>query len=323
MRVLLTGATGFVGRHTVPLLAAGGHQVRAALRQPLGGAGSGPWDGPWDTAIVGDIGPGTDWTAALAGIDAVIHMAARVHVMRDTAADPLAEFCRVNSAGTVRLAEQAAAAGVKRFVFLSSIKAMVDESRPTPLDAAETPGPHSPYGISKLEAERALAAISARSGMEVAVIRPPLVYGPGAAGNMRALVRLVATGLPLPLGGIHNRRSLIYVGNLADAVVTVLEHPAAAGQTFLVQDGEPLSTADLVRAIAIALDRPARLIPVPRGLMALAARLTGTRAVFDRLAGTLMVDDRPIRDRLGWRPPHDLASGLRVTAEWFKACRGR
>ena len=314
MRVLLTGATGFVGRHTVPLLAARGHRVRAALRTAS--------EGPWEPAVVGDIGPDTDWTAALAGVDAVIHMAARVHVMRDTASDPLAEFRRVNTAGTIRLAEQAAAAGVKRFVFLSSIKAMVDESRPAPLDAAATPAPHSPYGVSKLEAERALAEIAARTGMEVAVIRPPLVYGPGAAGNMRALLKLVATGLPLPLGGIRNRRSLIYVGNLADAVVTVLEHPDAAGQTFLVQDGEPLSTADLVRAIAAALDRPARLIPVPQGLMALGAALTGTRAVFDRLAGTLTVDDRPIRERLGWRPPHDLATGLRATAEWFKASRG-
>ncbi|MCM8734308.1 SDR family oxidoreductase [Azospirillum sp. A1-3] len=314
MRVLLTGATGFVGRHTVPLLVARGHHVRAALRSAK--------EGPWEPAVVGDIGPDTDWTAALEGIDAVIHMAARVHVMRDKAADPLAEFRRVNTAGTVRLAEQAAAAGVKRFVFLSSIKAMVDESRPTPLGAATPPDPHSPYGISKLEAEQALAAISARTGMEVAVIRPPLVYGPGAAGNMRALVKLVATGLPLPLGGIHNRRSLIYVGNLADAVVTVLEHPDAAGGTFLVQDGEPVSTADLVRAIAAALGRPARLVPVPRGLMALGAALTGTRAVFDRLAGTLTVDDGPIRERLGWRPPYDLASGLRATAEWFKASRG-
>ncbi|PWC31322.1 SDR family oxidoreductase [Azospirillum sp. TSO35-2] len=319
MRVLLTGATGFVGRHTAPLLAARGHTVRAALRRPI--------DGPWEQAaiepaIVGDIGPDTDWTAALAGMEAVIHMAARVHVMRDRAADPLAAFRRVNTAGTVRLAEQAAASGVRRFVYLSSIKAMVDESRPTPLDAATVPDPHSPYGVSKLEAERALAAIAARSGMELVVIRPPLVYGPGAAGNMRALLKLVATGLPLPLGGLDNRRSLIYVGNLADAVATALEHPAAAGQTFLVQDGEPLSTADLVRAIAAALGRPARLIPVPRRLMALGAALTGTRAVFDRIAGTLTVDDRPIRSRLGWQPPHDLASGLRATAEWFKASRG-
>ncbi|MBP2299609.1 UDP-glucose 4-epimerase family protein [Azospirillum picis] len=320
MHVLLTGATGFVGRHTAPVLAARGHRVRAAVRTSAGDRRNGPWE---EVAAVGDIGPATDWRAALEGIDTVIHMAARVHVMRDRATDPLAAFRHVNTAGTLRLAEQAAAAGVKRLVFLSSVKAMVDESRPAPLDEATPADPHTPYGVSKLEAERGLADIAGRTGMEVVVIRPPLVYGPGAAGNMRALLKLVATGLPLPLGGIHNRRSLIYVGNLADAVLTALEHPDAAGRTFLVQDGEPVSTAELVRAIARALGRPARLLPVPRGLMALAATVTGTRPVFDRLAGTLTVDDRPIRQRLGWRPPHDLASGLRATAEWFNSSRGR
>lgn len=317
MRVLVTGANGFVGRALVPLLAERGHQVRAAVRS------AGPTlRGAAETVAIGDIGSGTDWTRALDGIDAVTHLAARVHVMTDTASDPLAAFRAVNTAGTARLAESAAAAGVKRLVFLSSVKALVDESQPDPLDEATVPNPHSPYGVSKREAEQALAGIAARTGLEVAVIRPPLVYGPGVGGNFRSLLKLVAKGLPLPFGGLDNRRSLIFVGNLADAVILCLTHPDAPGGRFLVQDGQPLSTADLVRAIGAALGRPARLIPVPTGLLALGARLAGRQAVYDRIAGSLAVDDRSIRQTLGWAPPSDFASGLRATAEWFKASRG-
>ncbi|SMH57902.1 UDP-glucose 4-epimerase family protein [Azospirillum agricola] len=317
MRVLVTGANGFVGRALVPLLAERGHHVRAAVRK----AGTVVPDAA-ETVAIGDIGPDTDWHRALDGIDAVAHLAARVHVMKDTAADPLAAFRAVNTDGTRRLAEQAAASGVRRFVYLSSIKALVDESQPRPLDEATPADPHSPYGVSKLEAEQALAGIAADSGLEVAVIRPPLVYGPGVAGNFRSLLKLVASGLPLPLGGLDNRRSLIFVGNLADAAALCLTHPGASGGHFLVHDGQPLSTAELVRAIGTAIGRPARLVPLPAGLLALGARLAGKQAVYDRIAGSLTIDDRAIRDRLGWRPPHDPASGLRATAEWFKASRG-
>lgn len=317
MRVLVTGANGFVGRALVPLLTARGHWVRAAVRA----AGTSAPDAA-ETIAVGEIGPDTDWSHALEGIDAVAHLAARVHVMKDTASDPLAAFRHVNSAGTRRLAEEAARLGVKRLLFLSSVKALVDESQPEPLSAATTPNPHSPYGLSKLEAERALAEIAARTGLEAVVIRPPLVYGPGVAGNFRSLLKLAATGLPLPLGGLDNRRSLIFVGNLADAIVTGLTHPNAPGGCFLVQDGAPVSTSALIRAIGAALGKPARLIPLPLGLLAWGARLTGKQAVFDRIAGSLTVDDQAIRHALDWRPPHDFASGLRVTAEWFKASRG-
>jgi len=317
MRVLVTGANGFVGRALVPLLAGRGYWVRAAVRN----AGTAV-PAAAETVAIGDIGPNTDWTRALDGIEAVVHLAARVHVMRDTAADPLAAFRAVNAEGTRRLAESAASAGVRRLVYLSSVKALVDESQPRALDDATTPDPHSPYGVSKLEAERALAGIADRTGLEVVTIRPPLVYGPGVGGNFRSLLKLVASGLPLPLGALDNRRSLVFVGNLADAAALCLTHPQAPGGTFLVQDGQPLSTAELVRAIGVALGRPARLLPVPAGLMALGARLAGKQAVYDRIAGSLIVDDRAIRQRLGWVPPHDPASGLRATAEWFKASRG-
>lgn len=314
MRVLVTGATGFVGRTLIPLLAERGHSVRAVVRRSdvlVPGAD--------DTALVGDIGPTTEWSEALEGIEGIVHLAARVHVMKETTSDPLAAFRMVNTFGTSRLAEAAAAAGVKRLVYLSSIKALVDESRPEPLDETTEPDPHTPYGISKLEAERALTDIATRTGLEVAVIRPPLVYGPGVRGNFLALMKAVASGIPLPLGGLDNRRSLIYVGNLADAILACLTHPNAAGGRFLVQDGQPVSTADLVRSMGQALDRPARLLPLPVSVMELGAKLAKREAIFDRIAGSLTVDDAAIRRALDWSPPFDPATGLRATAEWFKA----
>ena len=315
MRILVTGASGFVGRHTVPHLAGLGHRVRAALRRPEAAFP----EEVAETVPVPEVGPDTDWSAALDGIEAVVHLAARVHVMKDTAADPLAEFRRVNTEGTRRLAEAAAAAGVKRLVHLSSVKALADEGRDEPLDEATAPDPHSPYGLSKLEAERALTEIATRTGLEVAVIRPPLVYGPGVGGNFLTLLKAVSAGVPLPLGALENRRSLIYAGNLADAIATCLTHPQAAGGRFLVHDGRPYSTAELVRALGEALGRPARLLKAPPSLLKLGARVTGRTAMFDRVAGSLTVEDGAIRRALGWSPPFDPATGLHATAGWFKA----
>lgn len=316
--VLVTGATGFVGRVLVRRLLDRGVAVRAAVRGPVEAA-RGVLPPGAEAVAVGSIGPATDWAAALEGVGAVAHLAARVHVMRDTAADPLAEFRAVNTAGTRRLAESAAAAGVRRLVFVSSIKAVVDESRPEPVTDATPPDPHSPYGLSKREAEEALAAVSAATGLETVVLRPPLVYGPGVAGNLRTLMRLCARRVPLPLAGVRNRRSLVGVENLADAVATCLFHPAAANRRFLVDDGQPLSTPDLIRALGAGLGVAPRLLPVPPALLELAARLLGRADALDRVAGSLELDSRGIRETLGWRPPLDAATGLRATAEWFKA----
>jgi nucleoside-diphosphate-sugar epimerase len=268
---------------------------------------------------VGDIGPTTDWGAALAGMDCVVHLAARTHVIHDTASDPLAEYRRINLDATAALARAAAAAGVRRLVFLSSIKVNGERTASTPFTEDDVPRPEDAYGTSKWEAEQALWKIAAETKLEVVVLRAPLVYGPGVKGNFLKLMNAVAHGIPLPLASLHNHRSLIYVGNLVAALISCIERPAAAGKTFLVADDGDISTPELIRAMATALGTPARLVSFPPALLYTAAALFGKTAAVSRLAGSLQLDSSRIRHVLGWQPEYTLKQGLAETARWYHA----
>ncbi len=309
MKVLLTGANGFVGRALCDELLRHGTSVRGTLRQPDGKRALVQGVEPIE---VRTINTATDWKAALAGCDVVVHLAARVHVMHDKASDPLTEFRRVNTEGTLNLARQAAQAGVKRFIFISTIK-VNGEGRDVAYRETDSPAPEDAYAISKWEAEQGLQRIARETGLEVVILRPPLVYGPGVKANFLRLMRTVEKGWPLPLGAIRNRRSLLYLGNFVDAIRLCVEHPAAAGQTFLVDDGQPVSTPDLIRAVAHAMGRPARLLAVPVGVLELAGALLGKRAAVARLTGSLYVDSSAIRSCLGWTPTHTMQEGLAAT----------
>jgi len=306
--VLVTGADGFVGGALCEALAASARQVRRAVRVARPGL--------TDAVATGDIGPDTDWRSALEGVSSVVHLAARTHVLREHAPDPPAEYQRVNLDGTRRLAQMAARAGVRRLVFMSSIK-VNGEATERPFTERDAPRPEDAYGRSKWETEQALARISAETGLEVAVLRPPLVYGPGVKGNFLRLMDLVARGTPLPLASIVNRRSLIYVGNLADAIVKAIDAPGAAGRTYLVSDGEDISTPDLVRVLAQALGVRPRLLPCPPALLQFGAALAGKRAELARLTSSLQVDSTALRRELDWRPRFTLAQGLAETARWY------
>lgn len=309
-RVLVTGANGFIGRHVVAALLDAGCAVRAAVRGPSAAAGR--WPSSVETCAVGALGPETDWSAALAGIEAVVHAAAHVHVMRPGPADE-ATFERVNVQATRQLAEQAAAAGVRRFVFISSIMVNGEDSGPHAFRAEDAPHPVNAYARSKLTAEDLLLRAAARTALGVAIVRPPLVYGPGVGGNFARLLRACARGWPLPLAAIDNRRSLISVWNLADFVLLLLWHPRAPGRVWLASDGEDVSTPELLRRTAAAMGRRARLLAVPSGLLNRVARFAGLAPELRRLTGTLTVDSGPARRELGWTGPVSLDAGLART----------
>ena len=283
MRVLVTGASGFVGSALVPALAARGHEVRALRR--------------------GEELP--------EGFEALVHLANIAH-----GSAPAGELEKVNVEGTRALARQAAARGIRRFVYLSSIKASGEWTGTRPFDGSEAPAPEDAYGRSKLAAERALAEVGASTKLETVVLRPPLVYGPGVKANFLALLRAVARGWPLPLASVRNARSLVYVGNLVDAIARCIEEPRAAGRTYVVSDGAPCSIPELCRAIGAALGRPARLVPFPAALLRLAPPLLP-------LLRDLAIDDARMRDELAWRPPFSPEQGLRATAAWYLAAGRR
>jgi nucleoside-diphosphate-sugar epimerase len=311
---LVTGASGFIGRAMCAELLRRGWRVRAALR-----SSANMQDGA-EVVSVGDIDGNTDWRNALRGVDVVIHLAARVHVMKDAATDPLAEFLRVNLHGTENLAQQAARAGVKRLVYVSSVKVNGEETLgQRSYTEQDTPAPQDAYGISKWEAEQALQRIAQDTGMEIVIVRPPLVYGPGVKGNFISLLAAIDNGIPLPLAGAHNARSLVYVGNLVDALIACATHPAAAGQTYLVRDGEDVSTALLVEKIAVALGRNCRSFYFPPGMLRATAAVLGRSAQIARLFGSLRVSDAKLHSELGWAPPYALVQGLRVTADWYRS----
>lgn len=305
MTILITGASGFVGQKLCSRLADQNQAVRGVARraseQVLG---------------LGDMDATTDWSQVLPGCVQVVHLAARVHVMQDASASPLQEYRRVNVQGGLALARQAAAAGVKRFVFISSVKVNGEFSAPgRPFRADDVPAPQDPYGVSKMEAEAGLRALAGQTGMEVVIIRPPLVYGPGVKANFASMVRWLQRGVPLPLGAIHNRRSLVALDNLVDFITVCLHHPAAANQTFMVSDGEDVSTSDLLRRVGKALGKPARLLPIPPYLLKCGASLLGKQETAQRLISFLQVDSAEARHRLGWTPPITLEQGLLQVAQ--------
>lgn len=300
----VTGASGFVGGVLLESLAREGYQVVALTRQPKDLQRA-------TVRAVGDLGNAEGLAEALEGVDVLIHLAARAHVMGEHRSDAVALYRAVNVDGTVRLAEAAVRAGVKRVVFVSSIKVNGEQTTARPFTAGDEPAPEDAYGLSKREAEAALWRIAGETGLEVTIIRPPLVYGPLVKGNLRRLISFVQRGLPLPFGAVRNRRSLVSVYNLCDLLVRCVEHPAAAGQTFLASDGEDLSTPGLIREIAIAFSRPARLWPVPVPVLKLAGRITGRLDDIDRLCGSLQVDIAKTCGLLDWHPPLSVREGFR------------
>ena len=314
----MTGASGFIGRALLGYAAEfSALSWRGSSRRPNQILPVGVEHVP-----IGDLSGRTNWSSALAGVNAVVHSAARVHVMRDPVTDPLADYRRVNVDGTLALAEQAARAGVRRLVFLSSVKVNGESTIPGQAFAADDdPAPQDPYGVSKLEAERELISLAERTDLDVVIIRPVLVYGPGVGGNFLSLMRWVRAGVPLPLGAIENRRSFIALENLLHFIVVSLTHPEAANQVFLVSDGEDLSTPALIRGIATAMNRPTRLVSVRERTLHACGKLIGCSTVVDRLLRSLQVDIEKARTVLGWAPPIRVDQGLETTVRHFLKTR--
>jgi nucleoside-diphosphate-sugar epimerase len=298
--ILITGANGFIGSRLLQVLAERGVSVIGCGRQSSKTIG----------VVIGNIDADTDWQAALAQVVSVVHLAGHAHVMRGDASETLNEYRRVNTEATLNLARQATASRVSRFVYISSI-AVNGVQNQRPINEQDLPNPIGPYAVSKWEAEQGLREISQATGMEVVIIRPPLVYGPKSSGNFARLIRLVRGGLPLPLGGLHKGRSLVALDNLVDFIGLCIDHPAAANQTFLVCDGENLSTAELLRRIGAALNKPVTLLPLPGWLLIALAALVGKQGEARKLVASLQVDSGKAHELLGWVPPVSMDEGLR------------
>ena len=317
--MLVTGANGFVGTALCRRLQEDGFLVRMAVRDQsrlLQGGISNRRDFEW--IVLHDRSSEVETTLALDGVGCIIHLAARVHVMTDHAADPLAEFRSVNANWTERLARAAASQGVRRFVYLSSIKVNGEQSL-LPFSEQDPPNPQDPYGVSKWEAEQALARVSSQTGMETVVVRSPMVYGPGVGGNFLQLLNILRLGVPLPLALVQNRRSLVSRGNLVDALTRCVRDVRASGQTYLVSDGEDLSTPELIRRLGKALGQTVRLWPLSLPVLSWLGRLVGKQAMIDRLLGSLQVNSSRIRRELDWYPPFSVDRGLAETAAWYCA----
>jgi len=305
MNVLVTGANGFIGNKLLSTLSVDPvFNLFAVSRSPVTGS--------INTHLIDNIDSFTNWSCMLKNQHVVIHTAARAHIMKDEVGDRLVEYRRVNVGGTLNLARQAVDAGVKRFIFLSSIKVNGEQtSFGQRFTAQDNPAPEDAYGISKYEAEQGLIQIAAETGLEVVIIRPPLVYGPGVKGNFSSMTRVVKKGFPLPLGAVHNKRSLVALDNLVDLIITCIDNPAAANQVFLAGDGEDFSTTELLRAVAKAAGVPSNLIPLPASVLMFIASLLGKKEIAQRLLGSLQVDISKARDLLGWTPPLSVEEGLR------------
>lgn len=309
LRILVTGANGFVGTALCDVLHQQRYFVRAAVRvtQSVSAA--------VEIVQIGDLDGGTEWQSALQNVDVVVHLAARVHVMRDEVENPLLEFRRVNVDGTENLARQAVQAGVKRLVYVSSIKVNGEQTTTAPYSELDLPAPQDAYGISKWEAEQVLHRVALETGLEVVIVRPPLVYGAGVKGNFGVLFSAILRGIPLPLAAAKNMRSLVYVGNLVDALLKCATHPNAAGKTYLVSDGADISTPALVSRIAAALNCPERIFYVPLIILRVVARLFGKSKQMNRLFGSLQVNSGKICQELDWLPPYSVQDGLQETVK--------
>ncbi|MFH1309176.1 MAG: SDR family oxidoreductase [Candidatus Omnitrophota bacterium] len=305
--ILVTGANGFIGKRLCQMLFAAGFKVRAVTRKPNVENFQ-----KYECVCIGDISSVTDWGEVFFNVDTVIHLAGRTHIFDRAGEDSLADFRKVNVLGTERLALAARKAGVKRFIFISSVKVNGEGIR-RPYTENDTLNPQDAYGISKREAEDALYRVAKENGLEIVILRPPLVYGPGVKANFNKLIKIAEFGLPLPFKGIDNRRSLVYLDNLIDAIATCIKHPKAAGETFMISDGQDVSTPELIKMISLGLGRKPVLFSLHPSVLRVLSGIAGKEKEMEKLTGTLLVDSSKIRNILGWVPLFTLEEGIKKT----------